>query len=424
MRSKSTNLLKGRKILVAASGSIAAVKTPLLVSSLIKSGAEVRCLITPSAARLVSPLSLASLSRNKCFQEEDQWSPQQAKPLHIALAEWADLIVVAPLSASSLARWSQGLAEGLLASVLLAFEKPIVAAAAMNTGMWGNQAIKGNWERLKTFNNLLCLEPSEGLLACDRVGEGRMVSNELIQLAIESAFLQASSEGKITKDWTGLRLLTTSGPTVEPLDPARLLTNRSSGKMGVLLAQAAKLRGAKVDLIHGPLQTPEGFLEGLTTYPITNANQMKELLNELQRSANAVVMAAAVADLRLQRGQNNKKVRKEELLSTIQEDLEQVPDLLKEMATKRLPGQVLLGFAALSGEDSEIQKLGEMKRAQKDCDLLMANPIDRDGQGFEVDTNGGWLLGKNGLVQLMPVQPKLQLAHKLLDALLLSGLKN
>ena len=179
--------LKDKKILVIATGSIAAIKTPILISNLIKQGAEVRCVITPSASKLVSPLSLSTLSRHRCYQEEDQWYPIQARPLHIELAEWADFIVVAPLSASSLSRWVNGLSEGLAASILLASEKPVIAAAAMNTGMWANKAIQDNWDKLKSYKNIIALAPTEGLLACDRIGEGKMTSHHLIELAIESA---------------------------------------------------------------------------------------------------------------------------------------------------------------------------------------------------------------------------------------------
>jgi len=252
--------LEGRRLLVAASGSIAAVKTPLLVSALIKAGAEVRCTITPSAARLVSPLALATLSRNRCYQDIDQWNPQESKPLHIALAEWAEIVVVAPLSASSLARWTQGLADGLLASLLLACECPVIAAPAMNTAMWENLAIKSNWQKIKQNRRVLPLPPSSGLLACDRLGDGRMVDPEIIQLAIASALIQKDQNGLLKNDWVGKSLLVTSGPTIEPLDPARVLTNRSSGRMGVILAQAARFRGAKVDLVHGPLQLPKSWL--------------------------------------------------------------------------------------------------------------------------------------------------------------------
>ena len=188
---KSAKTLAGRRILIGVTGSIAAVNTPLLVSELIKSGADVRCIITESASQFVSPLSLATLSRNRCYQDKDQWDPMETKPLHIALAEWAEIIVIAPLSASSLARWVNGLAEGLLTSVLLASEIPVIAAAAMNTAMWENIAIKRNWELLEHNLRVLKLPPTQGLLACDRIGDVRMISNDVIQLAIESSVLLA-----------------------------------------------------------------------------------------------------------------------------------------------------------------------------------------------------------------------------------------
>ncbi len=424
MKTNETNSLKGKHLLVLVSGSIAAVKTPLLVSSLIKTGAEVRCVITPSASRLVSAVSLASLSRNRCYQEDDQWSSSEPRPLHIALSEWADLVVIAPLSASTLGRWSQGLAQGLVASILLANEKPTIAAIAMNTGMFSNPAIQRNWLTIKSYPNLIGLEPTNGLLACNREGEGRMASGELIELAIESAFWQLTDEGSIKKDWQGLRLLATAGPTSEDIDLARVLTNRSSGKMGILLAQAAKLRGAYVDLVHGRLEVSNHLLEGLNTFPIKNANEMREKILELQPHADAVSMAAAVSDFRLQRKKDTGKLRKEELLQSLCTNLEIVPDLLAELATKRSPNQLLLGFTALSGEDSYIKEVGKRKQVQKGCDLIMANPIDRPGQGFEENNNGGWLISKNGEIRTIPTMEKFRLAHLLLDFLIEIRLKS
>lgn len=276
MKTKESSHLKGRKILVISTGSIAAVKTPLLVSSLIKEGAEVRCVVSPSASQLISPLSLATLSRSRCYQDKDQWDPSEPKPLHIALAEWAEVVVIAPLSASSLARWVNGLAEGLAASILLACEKPIIAAAAMNTGMWHNEGVQRNWIALQKYSNVLTLSPSEGLLACDRIGDGRMINPEMIQLALESTVIQMKKDPSLSKDWEGYKLLVTAGPTIEDIDAARYLTNRSSGNMGVLIAQAAKFRGANVDLIHGPLQISDSFLEGLETYQIRSAVDMQK----------------------------------------------------------------------------------------------------------------------------------------------------
>ncbi len=410
--------LQGRRILVAASGSIAAVKTPLLVSALVKAGAEVRCVVSPSAAQLVSVVALASLSRHRCYQDADQWDPAQSRPLHIALAEWAELVIVAPLSASTLARWTQGLSEGLLASVLLACEVPVVAAAAMNTAMWGHPAVRRNWALLAEDHRVLRLGPEAGLLACDRIGDGRMASPELIQLAAQSAFQTCSDDASLPFDWHGRRLLVSAGPTQEALDPARLLTNRSSGRMGVCIAQAARFRGAQVELVHGPLQLPAAWLEGLNCHPVEAAAAMEERLMALQPEMNAVVMAAAVADLRCRGGASAEKASKEHLHRSLAEDLEPVPDLLAALHASRPPGQHLLGFAALSGSDDAIRTRGFEKLRRKGCDLLLANPIDRPGQGFGEGNNGGWLLRSDGSAEELPVMSKLGLAHQLLDQLI------
>lgn len=239
--------LRGRRVLVGISGSIAAVKLPLVVSALAQRGAEVRCVLTPSAEQLVSPVALASLSRNPCFLDADQWSHRAPRPLHVELAEWAELILLAPLSATTLGRWVHGLGDSLLASVLLAAEAPVLAAAAMNTAMWGSPGVAANWQALQGFERVLPLGPSSGLLACDRQGAGRMAEPALLLLALESLALHGWR-----RDWQGRRLLVSAGPTREPLDPARCITNPSTGLMGVLLAQAARLRGAVVDLVHGP----------------------------------------------------------------------------------------------------------------------------------------------------------------------------
>ncbi|EAU72744.1 bifunctional phosphopantothenoylcysteine decarboxylase/phosphopantothenate--cysteine ligase CoaBC [Synechococcus sp. RS9916] len=409
--------LQGRRILVAVSGSIAAVKTPLLVSALVKAGAQVRCVVTPSAAQLVSPVALASLSRHRCYQDDDQWDPREPRPLHVALAEWAELVIVAPLSASTLARWTQGMGDGLLASLLLACERPVVAAAAMNTGMWSQPAVRRNWALLADDPRVLRLAPESGLLACDRIGDGRMADPELIRLAAESALLTQASNGSLPWDWQGRTVLVSAGPTVEGIDPARVLSNRSSGRMGVLIAQAARFRGASVHLVHGPLQLPLAWLEGLHCQAIESAEQMQEHLHRLQANAAAVVMAAAVADWRRQGGASVQKAPKADLQRTLAEQLEPVPDLLKELQATKPDGQRLLGFAALSGSDDEIQALARDKRAAKGCDLLMANPIDRNGQGFGAAMNGGWLVKTDGSTEGVPVMDKLALAHRLLDQL-------
>lgn len=410
--------LQGRRILVAASGSIAAVKTPLLVSALVKAGAEVRCLATPSASQLVSAVALASLSRHRCYQDQDQWDPQQPRPLHVALAEWAELVIVAPLSATTLARWSQGLGDGLLASLLLACECPVIAAAAMNTGMWRHPAVRRNWKLLGEDPRVLKLAPESGLLACDRVGDGRMAAPELIHLAAESTLQRCTEDGLLPLDWRGRRLLVSAGPTVERLDPARVLSNRSSGRMGVLIAQAARFRGAEVDLVHGPLQVPSAWLEGLRCHAVESSDAMQGQLQRLQAEADGVVMAAAVADWRRRGGAAMGKAPKADLQAMLASALEPVPDLLMGLQATRPPSQQILGFAALSGSDAQIIDRAREKCGAKGCDLLMANPIDREGQGFGSANNGGWLVSAEGGVDVMPVTDKLALAHVLLDRML------
>ena len=415
MRTDKASSLYGRRVLVAVSGSIAAVKTPLLVSALVKAGAEVRCLVTPSGAALVSPVALASLSRHRCYLEADQWNPTAPRPLHIELAEWAELTIVAPLSASSLARWSQGSADGLLASVLLATEGPVIAAPAMNTAMWRHPAVQRNWLQIQEFPKVVPLLPMSGLLACDRVGDGRMADPTLIQLAAESVFSRGPDAPVATCDWSGISLLVSAGPTQETIDAARFLSNRSSGRMGVLLAQAARFRGATVQLVHGPLDLPDAWLEGLQCTPVESAAQLSSALQLALPTSDVLVMAAAVADLRREAA-FDEKMPKKQLQDVLSSGWTEVPDLLSNLTRQRRPGQLVLGFSALTGDDTHLLEKAESKRLEKGCDLMMVNPVDRDGQGFGDQPNGGWLLGE-GWNRNLPVTTKLTLSHQLLDAL-------
>ena len=415
MRTDKASSLYGRRVLVAVSGSIAAVKTPLLVSALVKAGAEVRCLVTPSGAALVSPVALSSLSRHRCYLEADQWNPTAPRPLHIELAEWAELTIVAPLSASSLARWSQGSADGLLASVLLATEGPVIAAPAMNTAMWRHSAVQRNWLQIQDFQGVLPLLPTSGLLACDRVGDGRMADPTLIQLAAESVFSRGPDAPVATRDWSGISLLVSAGPTQETIDAARFLSNRSSGRMGVLLAQAARFRGATVQLVHGPLDLPDAWLEGLQCTPVESAAELSSELQLALPTSDVLVMAAAVADLRREAA-SEEKMPKKQLQDVLSSGWTEVPDLLSNLTRQRRPGQLVLGFSALTGDDKHLLEKAERKRLEKGCDLMMVNPVDRDGQGFGNQPNGGWLLGE-GWNRNLPVTTKLTLSHQLLDAL-------
>ncbi len=409
MRTELADPLAGRRILVGISGSIAAVKMPLVVSALAQRGAQVRCLLTPSAAQLVSPVALASLSRHPCHLDADQWSHHAARPLHVELAEWAELVLLAPLSATSLGRWVHGLADNLLASTLLATEAPVLAAAAMNTAMWGSPAVRRNWELLQGFERVLPLGPAAGLLACDRQGDGRMAEPVQLLLALECLQLWGWR-----RDWAGLRLLVTAGPTREPLDPARCLTNPSTGRMGVLLAQAARLRGAEVTLVHGPLSLDPQLLAGLHRVPVQTAAELEQALVRLQPDADAIAMAAAVADHRRQQVLPH-KLGKEALEQQLASGWQAVPDLLAGLVARRPPGQRILGFAAQSG--TEVLSEARAKWARKGCDLLFANPIDQPDAGFGAAANHGWLLGAPGGEQRLEPASKLAIAQQLLTAL-------
>jgi phosphopantothenoylcysteine decarboxylase/phosphopantothenate--cysteine ligase len=393
---------------VGISGSIAAVKLPALVSALAQRGAQVRCVLTPSAAQLVSPVALASLSRAPCLLDADQWSHHAARPLHVELAEWAELVLLAPLSATTLARWVQGLGDTLLASTLLATEAPVLAAAAMNTAMWGSPGVRRNWEVLQGFERVLPLGPADGLLACDRQGAGRMTEPQQLVLGLETLRLHGWR-----RDWQGRRLLVSAGPTREWLDPARCLTNPSTGRMGVLLAQAARLRGATVDLVHGPLNLDPLLLEGLHTHPVEQGEEMGQLLRRLQPDADAVAMAAAVAD----HGRvsvDPHKLAKHDLLSTLSGGWQEVPDLLADLVRRRPAGQRILGFAAHSGD---VLPQARAKLRRKGCDLLFANPIDRPRAGFGASSNEGWLLGPGERELRVEPAGKFAVAHRLVSAL-------
>jgi phosphopantothenoylcysteine decarboxylase/phosphopantothenate--cysteine ligase len=403
-----TDPLDGRRVLVGISGSIAAVKLPLVVSALVQRGAEVRCVLTASAVELVSPTALASLSRHRCYLDADQWSHQASRPLHVELAEWADLVLLAPLSATSLGRWVHGLADTLLASTLLATEAPVLAAAAMNTSMWMAAPVQRNWQLLHAMERVMPLGPAEGMLACDRQGSGRMAEPAQLLLALESLALQGWQ-----RDWQGLRLLVSAGPTREPLDPARCLTNPSTGRMGVLLAQAARLRGADVRLVHGPLQVDPALLLGLERVPVQTAAEMEQALIGAQPEADAIAMAAAVADHR-RAAPLADKLPKQALERELACGWQTVPDLLAALVERRPAGQRILGFAAHSGD---VLAQARAKHARKGCDLLFANPIDQPDAGFGAATNRGWLLGPGERVEELGPAGKLAIAHALLTAL-------
>ena len=399
--------LVGRRILVAVCGSIAAVKLPQLVSSLVQHGAQVRCVLSPKAEQFVSPLALASLSRQPCNLEIHQWDPCQPRPLHVVLAEWAELVVVAPLSATTLARLAQGLADTLLSSTLLATQAPLLVAPAMNTAMWDAPAVRANWQTLCRWPRLLPMVPTRGLLACDSRGIGRLPDPELLLQGIRAALATGG-----VADLKGLRVLCSAGPTREFLDPVRCLTNPSSGRMGVAMALMACLRGAAVHLVHGPLSNvPASWLDPLDTCPVVSAAEMGVALAQRLPQVHGLVMAAAVAD-HAPGVTSAVKWPKEALPNPL--PLQGTPDLAADLAARRRGDQWVLGFAAEHGLD-RARALEKLRR--KRFDWIVLNPVGLAGRGFGNQPNGGVLLWADGQEQGLASQDKATMAGVIWSAL-------
>ena len=412
---RKSNKKRKVKILLLISGSIAAVRIPLLVSKLVKENYIVKCVITKNAEKIVQPLSLSILSRNKCITDDDQWNYKKSKPLHIALCEWADILLMAPLTATTLSKWVYGNAEGLVSSILIANTKTIIVAPAMNTNMWLNPAVTSNYKKLKTFKNTLSIEPLKGLLACDQFGIGKIPTNDLISLAIKFVFLQ---ENNYFNDLTNKSFLITGGATSEKIDSARMITNNSSGAMSLLLAQVARFRGAKVTYIHGPLKIKAEIIDGIECYEVQNSDELKKLIKKEVNNYDYFFMNAAVADVRIKEDTIT-KVAKDNLKDYLANNIELVPDILKDVSSLKRKNQLFIGFCAFSGTLEDLRETIKQKFQIKGCDLIFANPIDIIGQGFgERSENEGWLFDKRGLECYFEKSSKLYLANKLINRII------
>jgi phosphopantothenoylcysteine decarboxylase/phosphopantothenate--cysteine ligase len=393
--------MERRRVLVATCGGIAAYKIPELVRCLSRAGHEVRCALTPAAARFVSPLVLQTLSGHAVRSELFD-AAEEGEIDHIALADWADLVVLAPATAHVLARLSHGLADDLVSTLLLATRAPVLAAPAMNVNMWRHPATQANVAQLQE-RGVRFVGPESGFLACGWEGEGRM--SEPAQIAAAAALALGP------RSLSGTRVLVTAGGTREPVDPVRALTNRSSGKMGFAIAAEAARRGAEVVLVAGPssLATPLG----VSRVDVETALQMREaVLAELPRAA-VVVMAAAVADFR-PAAPATRKIKKEELGDAAAPTIALVPnpDILAEISARPRDGRVIVGFAA---EDHEVVEAARRKLRRKGCDLIVANDVSREGAGFDADRNAVHFVWPGGEVEELPLLPKAEVAASLWD---------
>ncbi len=390
------------RVLIGIGGGIAAYKVCEVISTLFKAGAEVRVILTRSAQEFITPLTVATLSRSPAYTDKDFWQSTQARPLHIDLGEWADVLAIAPLTANTLAKLTHGMADNLLTNTVLASTYPVLLAPAMNTEMWQQLSVQRNWQQLLTDSRYHGMNTGYGLLACDRVGAGRMAEPAEIVTHIQSLLY---TNGK--RDLLGKRVLISAGGTREYLDPVRFIGNPSTGKMGLALATAALHRGAAVTLVHGCANW--NAPQQVQSIGVVSAEEMERAMLEFFPSADLIVMSAAVADVK-PANYSQQKLPKRSLPTSL--PLEPVPDIVAALGERKQPHQILIGFAAQTGD---IVTPALEKLYSKKLDAIVANPIDQPDSGFASDNNWAIFLDKQGHQVEIPSCSKLQLAHHLFD---------
>ncbi len=391
-----------RTILLGVSGGIAAYKSAELTRALRADGCRVQVVMTAAATKFIAPLTLASLSGNRViadlFEETSAEDTLHTAVAHIEAAQTADLLLVAPATADILARFALGLADDFLTTAHLAYTGPVVLAPAMNTRMWEHPATRENLATLR-MRGAHVIEPSAGELACGTVGPGRLAEVEAIATAVRRILRE-------TGDLAGERILITAGPTREPLDPVRYLSNRSSGRMGFALAEEAAQRGAAVVLVAGPVALPTP--PGCERINVETAAEMHAAVLERLGGTSMVVMAAAVADFRPP-VRAERKLKKRYGLPAFK--LEPTPDILEAVGRLRRDC-LLIGFAA---ETDDLERNARRKLESKGCDLVVANPVG-GATGFDVDRNQGLLLGAGGQRERIEPTSKRRMAGRIFDA--------
>ena len=387
-------------IVLGITGGIAAYKAPELVRQLKRAGHEVRCMLTPEAERFVSALSLQAVSGESV--RRDLFDPGEEGEIdHIGLADWADLVLVAPATANLLAKMAHGLADDLVTAVLLATRAPVLVAPAMNVNMWSHPATQSNLATLRE-RGVATVGPDAGELACGWEGLGRMSDPSVIAEAAAGRLVPASLDG--------VGVLVTAGGTAEPIDAVRSVTNRSSGKMGFAIAAEAARRGARVTLVAGVTSLPTPH--GVERVDVGSALEMRDAVLAAFDASEIVVKAAAVADFRPM-NVSDRKIKKEQMAEGERMTLELVqnPDILQEISAKK-GDRTIVGFAA---ESHDVIAAAQRKLARKGCDLIVANDISRADAGFEVDENAVLFVWPNGEVEELPLLPKTGVAAQLFD---------
>jgi len=393
-------MLKGRKIVLGVTGGIAAYKVAELVRELVKAGAEVHVVMTRNAQAFITPLTFQTLSGNPVTTELSNLIAE-SEIGHIALADRAEVLVIAPATANIIGKIAGGIADDLLTTIVMATQAPVLLAPAMNVHMWKNPICQENIQRLRS-RGYHFIDPEAGELACGYEGKGRLAE---IPAIVEEIRVLLSP-----KDFSGEKILVTAGPTEEPIDPVRFLSNHSSGKMGFALARAARRRGAEVILISGPTALP--VPPQMRSIAVRSAAQMREaVLNHLE-SASILIMAAAVSDYRPKQ-KASEKIKKSKLETVL--ELELNPDILAE-AGKKKNSRILVGFAA---ETENLLQNTREKLEKKNLDLIVANDVTLPGAGFKADTNIVKIMDRSGKVEELPLMTKEDLADRILDRIAL-----
>ena len=393
-------MLQGKKIVLGITGSIAAYKSIYLVRLLVKAGAQVKVIVTPSAKDFVSTLTLSTLSRNPVLVDlfdEQSWAN------HVMLGRWADVMVIAPLSCNTLAKMANGQCDNLLLATYLSATCPVIVAPAMDEDMWHHPATKENLKKLESFGNKI-IPVEKGDLASGLHGEGRMAEPEhILEFIMTNFFLTRPLEGK--------KAIVTAGPTYEPIDPVRFIGNHSSGKMGLAIAKELHDRGAEVTLIMGPSQI-DIVANGITVVKVKTADEMYRASNDVFENMDIAVMAAAVADYSPVEKAKEKIKKKEDILTI---ELAKTKDILKSLGEKKKAGQVLVGFAL----ETNNEKQHAMEKLQnKNADMIVLNSLNDTGAGFGHDTNKITIFEKSGQEFAFETKLKNEVAKDIVDTII------
>ena len=393
-------MLKDKTVLLGVTGGIAAYKSAMLASRLVKTGADVHVIMTQNATNFINPITFETLTRNKCIVDTFDRN-FEFKVEHVALAQKADVIMVAPATANVIAKLAHGLADDMLTTTILASKAPKIIAPAMNTGMYENPVTQDNLKLLEKYG-MEVITPANGWLACGDVGAGKMPEPEDL---FEHILKCIACE----KDLAGKKVLVTAGPTQEAIDPVRYITNHSSGKMGYSLARACMLRGADVTLVTGKTAlTPPPFI---TVIHVISAKDMYDAVTARSSDMDIIFKAAAVADYRPIHIAEE-KIKKSDSSASI--ELERTDDILKYLGNHKTPGQFLCGF---SMETENMLENSRKKLAKKNLDMVVANNLKVAGAGFETDTNVVTLITDKNVLEL-PIMDKEKVAFHIIDQIL------